>query len=314
MPGRHLQTLYPSLFRQRRPPSLQRERLELPDGDFLDLDWTAPTQGARVLILHGLEGSIESHYAGGLLSRLSAAGYNAGLLYFRGRSGTPNRLPRSYHSGDTGDLEFVVRHLHGQFPQQPLAVIGFSLGGNVLLKWLGESDTRAGIQQAIAISVPFDLDAAARQLDRGISRIYRNHLLGRMRAAVRRKAAFHPPPWPLERLDELRSFRAFDDAITAPLHGFSDVDDYYARASSRQFLKSIRVPTVILQSADDPFLPASALPQSGDLGPDVILELSPHGGHVGFITGNRPFSPRYWLEQRILELLSDSIGTRADNV
>lgn len=304
MPGRHLQTLYPSLFRPRQAPPLQRERLELPDGDFLDLDWTAPAAGGRVLILHGLEGSIESHYAGGLLRRLAAAGFHAGLLYFRGRSGTPNRLPRSYHSGDTDDLAFVVQHLFARHPQQPLAVIGFSLGGNVLLKWLGEAGNTAGIQQAIAVSVPFDLDAAARQLDRGISRIYRNHLLARLRQAVRHKAEQHPPPWPLERLDELRSFRAFDDAITAPLHGFRDVDDYYGRASSRQFLKSIRVPTVILQAVDDPFLPASALPQADELGPDVVLELSPHGGHVGFIAGDRPFAPRYWLEQRILELLT----------
>ncbi|MGB5261920.1 MAG: hydrolase [Gammaproteobacteria bacterium] len=306
LPGRHLQTLYPSLFRRRRPPPLKRERLELPDGDFLDLDWTTPTGGACVLVLHGLEGSIESHYAGGLLKRLAGDGYHAGLMYFRGRSGTPNRLSRSYHSGETGDLEFVVQHLHSRYPQQPLSVIGFSLGGNVLLKWLGETGTRAGIHQAIAISVPFDLDAAARQLDRGISRLYRNHLLGRLRAAVRIKAGAHPPPWPLERLDELRSFHAFDDAITAPLNGFRGVDDYYTRASSRQFLRQIRVPTVILQSADDPFLPPSALPQADDLGPDVILELSPHGGHVGFIAGNRPFSPHSWLEQRILELLNDS--------
>ena len=257
-----------------------------------------------MLILHGLEGSIESHYAGGLLTRLAAAGFTAGLLYFRGRSGQPNRLPRSYHSGDTGDLAFVVRHLYARDPQQPLAVVGFSLGGNVLLKWLGERGRDAGIQQAIAVSVPFDLDAAARQLDRGFSRIYRNHLLARLRQAVRHKALQHPPPWPLERLDELRSFRAFDDAITAPLHGFRDVDDYYGRASSRQFLKSIRVPTVILQAVDDPFLPASALPQADELGPDVILELSARGGHVGFIGGNRPFAPHYWLEQRILELLT----------
>jgi predicted alpha/beta-fold hydrolase len=128
---------------------------------------------------------------------------------------------------------------------------------------------------------------------------------------VRHKAEQHPPPWPLERLDELHSFRAFDDAITAPLHGFRDVDDYYGRASSRQFLKSIRVPTVILQAEDDPFLPASALPQADELGPDVVLELSPHGGHVGFIGGNRPFAPHYWLEQRILELLTGKAAHHA---
>ena len=228
-------------------------------------------------------------------------------MYFRGRSGEPNRLPRSYHSGETGDLDHVVRYLRDSCAQ-PLTVIGFSLGGNVLLKWLGEKGDAAGIQQAIAISVPFDLDAAARELDSGFSRVYRNHLLRKLRASVVRKAALHTPPWPVARLEELRSFRAFDDAITAPLHGFRDVDDYYRQSSSKQFLRYIRIPTLILQSADDPFLPAAALPQDSELAAAVTLELSSHGGHVGFVTGDLPFRPRYWLEHRILQQLSNSAG------
>lgn len=290
------------MLRRQHIPPLQRERMELADGDFLDIDWTTPARGQRVLVLHGLEGSLESHYAGGLLQCLATAGYTAGLLYFRGRSGTPNRLARSYHSGETGDLEFVIRQLqqhHGPL----LAVIGFSLGGNVLLKWLGENGENTGIQQAISISVPFDLDAAARQLDRGLSRIYRNHLLRKLRLSVINKAKTHPPPWPLERLRELRSFREFDNAITAPLHGFADVDDYYSRASCKQFLGAIRVPTLILQALDDPFLPVSALPRPADLAPSVTLELADQGGHVGFIGGAVPFKPHFWLEQRILRQL-----------
>jgi predicted alpha/beta-fold hydrolase len=276
--------------------------MELADGDFLDIDWTTPARGQRVLVLHGLEGSLESHYAGGLLQRLEMAGYTAGLMYFRGRSGTPNRLARSYHSGETGDLEFIIRQLqqhHGSL----LAVIGFSLGGNVLLKWLGENGENTGIQQAISISVPFELDAAARQLDRGLSRIYRNHLLRKLRLSVVKKAKTHLPPWPLERLRELRSFREFDNAITAPLHGFANVDDYYSQSSCKQFLGAIRVPTLILQALDDPFLPASALPRPADLSPFVTLELAEHGGHVGFIAGTVPFKPFYWLERRILKQL-----------
>jgi predicted alpha/beta-fold hydrolase len=276
--------------------------MELADGDFLDIDWTTPARGQRVLVLHGLEGSLESHYAGGLLQRLEMAGYTAGLMYFRGRSGTPNRLARSYHSGETGDLEFIIRQLqqhHGSL----LAVIGFSLGGNVLLKWLGENGENTGIQQAISISVPFELDAAARQLDRGLSRIYRNHLLRKLRLSVVKKAKTHLPPWPLERLRELRSFREFDNAITAPLHGFANVDDYYSQSSCKQFLAAIRVPTLILQALDDPFLPASALPRPADLSPFVTLELAEHGGHVGFIAGTVPFKPFYWLERRILKQL-----------
>ncbi|MBT8122032.1 MAG: hydrolase, partial [Gammaproteobacteria bacterium] len=298
LPGRHLQTLYPSLFRQRHIPPLRRERLELADGDFLDIDWTTPARGQRILVLHGLEGSIESHYAGSLLHSLAKAGYTAGLLYFRGRSGTPNRLARSYHSGETGDLEYIVRRLQKQQDNPPLSVIGFSLGGNVLLKWLGECGENAGIQQAISISVPFDLDAAARQLDCGLSRIYRNHLLRKLRLSVINKAKTHPSPWPPERLHELRSFREFDNAITAPLHGFKDVDDYYSRASCKQFLTAIRVPTLILQALDDPFLPASALPRPADLSPSVTFELADQGGHVGFIAGAVPFKPHFWLEQR----------------
>lgn len=301
--GRHLQTLFPSLFRRRVIPALRRQRVELPDGDFLDIDWTALPGKRRVLVLHGLEGSLESHYSGGLLKYLAQHGYRAGLMYFRGRSGTPNRLPRGYHSGDTGDLDYVVNHLHGTCPGQLLAVIGFSLGGNVLLKWLGERGAGAPLATAIAVSVPFDLDSAARQLERGLSRIYRNHLLGRLRQAVIAKSARHPAPVPLRELPRLNSFHAFDDAVTAPLHGFRDVADYYQRSSSKPFLRHIRIPTLILQARDDPFLPPSALPDDSELNEYTRLELSGHGGHVGFVAGNSPFHPVYWLEQRIVRHL-----------
>jgi predicted alpha/beta-fold hydrolase len=226
-------------------------------------------------------------------------------MYFRGCSGEPNRLPRSYHSGETGDLDHVVDYLLGKYPQQSLSLIGFSLGGNVLLKWLGEQGVNTAVEQAIAVSVPFDLDAAARQLEIGLSRIYRNYLLQKLRKSAICKAALHSPLYPVNRLHELRSFRAFDNAITAPLHGFDDVDDYYSRASSKQFLQHIRIPTLILQSADDPFLPASALPRADELAPAVTLELSPQGGHVGFISGNYPLAPVYWLEQRITQQLAN---------
>jgi len=286
-------------------PALRRQRLELPDGDFLDIDWTAQPGTRRVLVLHGLEGSLESHYSGGLLKYLAQRGYRVGLLYFRGCSGAPNRLARGYHSGETGDLDFVMRRLHETQPGVPLAVIGFSLGGNVLLKWLGEQGSNAPLSTAIAISVPFDLDSAARQLQRGLSRIYQHHLLARLRQSVILKAAAHPPPVPLQRLRTLRSFHDFDNAITAPLHGFRDADDYYHRSSSKQFLKHIRIPTLMLQSRDDPFLPVTALPTAHELGSQVTLELSEHGGHVGFVAGNNPSRPVFWLEQRIASHLDN---------
>jgi predicted alpha/beta-fold hydrolase len=303
LPGPHLQTLYPSLFRKRRAPALTRERLELADGDFVDIDWTASDGDMTVLILHGLEGSLESHYTGGLLCALEHSGYKAGLMYFRGCSGEPNRLPRSYHSGDTGDLDTVIRHIRKLRPGKPLAAIGVSLGGNVLLKWLGEQGGNADITTAIAISVPLDLHEAAVKLGNGASRIYQQHLLKRLRDSVTIKATRHEPAFPLDRLDELDSFHKFDNEITAPLHGFRDVDDYYARSSSKQFLKRIEIPTLLLQAVDDPFLPPEALPKYDELGPAVTLELARHGGHVGFVTGGNPFKPRYWLEERALHHL-----------
>jgi uncharacterized protein len=299
LPGAHLQTLYPSIFRKRTNPHLTRQRMELPDGDFLDIDWTDDAGGMLVLVLHGLEGSIESHYAGGLLSRLQREGWYAGLMYFRGRSGEVNRLPRSYHSGDTADLDYVIKALRTAYPHRRIAVIGISLGGNVLLKWLGEHGSNAPVRTAIAVSVPFDLDSAARRLERGFSRVYRNHLLGKLRQSIIAKSVRHKPPLPLHELGRLRSFHAFDDAITAPLHGFADVGDYYSRSSCKPFLKSIGIPTLILQARDDPFLPADALPGENDISPSVTLELSDHGGHVGFVAGTCPHAPVFWLEQRI---------------
>jgi predicted alpha/beta-fold hydrolase len=309
LPGAHLQTLYPTLCRRRLQPPLGRERLELADGDFIDLDWTDSNGGPIVLVLHGLEGSLASHYTGGILKALAARGYHAVLMYFRGCSGEPNRLPRSYHSGDTADLQAVLDHIRVRHPAAPLAVIGYSLGGNVLLKWLGEKGKAAPLATAVAVSVPFELDSAARRLEQGLSRLYQHHLVGKLRRSVRQKASVHPPPpLPLENLPRLVTFRQFDDAVTAPLHGFNGVDDYYRRSSSRQYLDRIAVPTLILQARDDPFLPVSAIPVDTDLSEAVTLELSPRGGHVGFIAGRIPFAANYWLETRICHHLRECLA------
>jgi predicted alpha/beta-fold hydrolase len=305
LPGPHLQTLYPSLFRSRNIPPLRRERIELPDGDFVDLDWTPQTDGLCVLILHGLEGSIDSHYASGMLNTLANNGHTAGLMYFRGRSGESNRLPRSYHSGDTGDLDFVMQHVSRLHPEKSIAVIAYSLGGNVLLKWLGEQGDKAIPVTAITLSVPFDLNSAALRLEQGMSRIYQQHLLQRLRESVKKKASTHPMPFPTDRLEELRTFREFDHAITAPLHGFEGVDDYYQQSSCKPFLKHIAIPTLMLQARDDPFLPESALPVEGDLNELVTLELSRRGGHVGYVSGWNPLQPVFWSEQRVLQHLSE---------
>lgn len=308
LPGPHAQTLFPFVARRRLAITPRRERLHLPDGDFLDLDWAlaAPRQAPLVLVLHGLEGSLQSHYAGGLLTSLNYAGLRAVLMNFRGCSGEPNRLPRSYHSGDTGDLDWVVRELRCREPDTGFAAIGFSLGGNVLLKWLGEYADCAPIQAAVAVSVPFSLAIAAERLDRGLSRFYQWYLLAKLRRSLLVKHRQMALPFELPDLKSLRNFRSFDDAITAPLHGFRDVDDYYARASSRPFLKDIACPTLILHAADDPFMSPSVLPAAVELSAAVRLELSPRGGHVGFVAGDFGH-PVYWLEQRINTFLKNTL-------
>jgi predicted alpha/beta-fold hydrolase len=299
LPGPHLQTLFPQLFRKQRQPLLTRERIELDDGDFLDIDWSADNGGPIVLLLHGLEGSIRSHYATGLIHSLTRCGCLVVLLNFRGCSGESNRLPRSYHSGDTGDVDTVLRRLVNLYPQRFIYTVGISLGGNVLLKWLGENPEQTFVRKAVAVSVPFTLDIAAHRLERGLSRLYQAHLLNKLRRSTRSKAAHTALPIDISRLSRIKSFRQFDDQVTAPLHGFDGVDDYYRRASSRPFIKNIRTPTLILHALDDPFMTPDAVPEVNELGPGVQLELSAAGGHVGFVGGILPWKPRYWIDERV---------------
>jgi hypothetical protein len=302
----HLQTLWPTFLRRRPALRICRERLETPDGDFLDLSWVDGTLGPRVLLLHGLEGALGSHYAAGLLNSLATAGFQPLLLHFRNCGDEPNRLPRSYHSGETGDIELVIHRLAAE--SRPVsAAVGISLGGNALLKWLGEQGEAAPLSAAVAVSVPFVLADAARRLDKGLSRIYQRHLLSKLRNSYRRKFARIPSPLHVD-LRRLRNFRDYDDQVTAPLHGFAGVDDYYTRSSSRQFLDRIRVPTLIIHAQDDPFMFPGSCPQPGELSPAVTLELSEHGGHVGFVAGRWPWRPHYWLDERIVGHLRQRLG------
>jgi predicted alpha/beta-fold hydrolase len=300
--GPHAQTLWPTFFRPRPHTPRTVERLELPDGDFLDLAWLGPVDGPLVLVLHGLEGSLDSHYARGLVSLLARRGYRVCFLFFRGCSGEPNRLARSYHSGDTGDVDHLVEEVLRRRGLHLYGAVGYSLGGNVLLKWLGERGASAPLERAAAVSVPFVLDDAARRLGRGVSRIYQRHLLGRLQAKFRRKFAQRPCPVEVD-VDRLRTFFAFDDRVTAPLHGFTGVADYYRRSSSRQYLPHIRRPTLILHAVDDPFMYPASIPRDDELPEAVRLELSARGGHVGFVAGPWPWRAGYWAEQRIREWL-----------
>ncbi len=214
---------------------LTRERVELPDGDFIDVEWTSRTAGPIVIVLHGLEGSIRSRYACNIMQKIHSLGMRGAMFpYFRGCSGEPNRLPVSYHSGFTQDLEYFSGLLKQREPNTPLAAVGYSLGGNVLLKWLGESPNAARLSTAVAVSVPFDLAVCSAAIEKGLSQVYMWELMGRMRCSVQRKFARIPSPIPLPDIDRLRTFRQYDDALTAPLHGYKDADDYYKRCSSRR--------------------------------------------------------------------------------
>ena len=305
LPGAHLPTLWPSLFRHRPPlPQLIRERVELPDGDFLDLSWNGNDQAPIVLLLHGLEGNLHSHYAAPLLKSLAEAGYLACMLHFRGCSGEPNRLPRSYHSGDSAELQTVTEHIRSSRGRAVHAIIGFSLGGNVLLKWLGEQGQAAGIRRAMAVSVPFLLNEAADRLDQGFSRFYQKHLLDSMKKKYREKFALMASPLQVD-LNRINSFREYDEQITAPLHGFAGADDYYRRCSSRQFIPSIRIPTLILHDRHDPFMWPHTVPTEQELPDNVVLELTEGGGHAGFVCNRATPQGAYWTDMRLLEWLKE---------
>lgn len=304
----HLQTLWAALLRPKLKLPIRPERLELPDGDFLDLAWVGDGFGPRVLILHGLNGSIDSPYARGILQTINNRGWRGVFMHFRGCSSIPNRLARNYHSGETRDLQTVITELIRREPNSPLFAIGYSLGGNVLLKWLGETG-ETGIENplkaAVAVSIPFELAKTAEHLKKGFSRIYQWHLLRELWAAHCRKFKHLPAPAVIKHINvtTLKTFWEFDNAITAPLHGFKGADDYYEKSSSRQYLSKIKVPTLILHALNDPFTTLDALPEAHEVSKHVSLEFSAHGGHVGFIAGKYPWKPVYWLEKRIMDYL-----------
>ncbi len=306
--NRHLQTLWPVFFKRSPKIKTVSERLTLPDGDFVDLAWSGkPENSPIVLVLHGLEGSIDSHYIKGMLLALEKAGCRSVLMHFRGCSGQPNRLARGYHSGETGDLSFLVATLRQREPDAPLAVIGFSLGGNVLLKWLGETGAENPLAAAAAVSVPFQLDQATMALACGFSRCYQWYLLRNLVRSMGRKFAQRQMHFTRESLKKLSTLRDFDDLVTAPLHGFRDASHYYSESSSRQYLKAIEVPTLLVHSLDDPFLPSEAIPTSKELSAATRLYLTSQGGHVGFVSGNWPWRPDYMLERCIPAFLKEHL-------
>lgn len=307
LPGGHAQTIWPVL-RKGVPPAYRRERWETPDGDFIDVDWLDMAQEAAaplVVLFHGLEGSSASHYAGALMHALARRGWAGAVPHFRGCSGEPNRLPRAYHSGDSDEIDWILRRMRERFPHRPIFATGVSLGGNALLKWAGERETAAHdvVQAVAAVCAPLDLTAAGQALQQGFSLAYAKHFLVSLKSSAEAKLARFPDVFDGTRMRSAKTLYDFDDAVTAPLHGFRDAADYWRRASSKPWLGGIRLPALVLNALNDPFLPRQALPNNRGVSASVTLEFPAAGGHVGFVTGAFP-GHLAWLPQRLLEFFS----------
>ena len=314
IPGGHLQTLWGKLFRRQAPAPTVLERWDTPDGDFIDLHRLSAEPGApRLLLLHGLEGTVRSHYAQGLLNEAARRGWGADLLIFRSCGPEMNRARRFYHSGETTDTAFVLDRIAREFPTSQLGLAGVSLGGNVLLKFLGEkgNDLPTQVKAAAAISVPFDLSRSARRINRGLSRLYQRFFLNSLRRKAQQKAERFPDLAPASGIAGLRTLEEFDNLITGPLHGFKDAQDYYERSSSLGWLKGIKLNTLLLSAIDDPMLPPEVLDEAREIARRNLalrLEFVDRGGHAGFIAGSLPWRPFYYAEFRVGEFFAEQFA------
>jgi len=311
LPGPHSATLWGRVGRREPRLPVRTERWETNDGDFLEmvrLDGPSP-DAPRLLLFHGLEGGAHSHYARAMFREAKSRGWAADLLLFRTCGSEPNRLPRSYHSGETTDPRFVIERLAADFPDAPLGLMGVSLGGNVLCKLLGEDGEGlpANVKGAVGMSVPFDLARASRHIGRGFGVVYERFFLRSLIPKALSKVARHKELAALTAVRRARTLWEFDDQFTAPLHGFRDAADYYARASSLPYLAGIRRPTLLLSAIDDPFLPADVLDRVRTIAegnPSITIEFPERGGHVGFTAGTLPWRPWYYGEWRAAEFLA----------
>ncbi len=306
LPGGHAQTLYAAAL-GRPKIAYRRERWELPDGDFLDLDWLdGPSDAPLTVLFHGLEGDSRSVYALHLMAGLRRRGWRGVVPHFRGCSGDANRLPRAYHAGDSNEIDFILRQLR-QHNAAPMFAAGVSLGGNTLLKWLGEQGAAATevLRAAAAVSAPLDLPAAGAALDRGFSRVYTAHFLRTLKRKTLAKLDRFPGLCSRSALQALNRIEAFDSLITAPLHGYRDAADYWRKSASKPGLPQIRVATLIINARNDPFMPGDVLPGQEEVSDQVTLEFPAQGGHVGFVTG--PFPGGFdWLPRRVLDYFSSA--------
>jgi uncharacterized protein len=308
LPGAHAQTIVPARVLPAPRVAYRRERWETPDGDFIDVDFVQPEPprpDADLLVLfHGLEGDSRSHYARALMRRCAAQSWRGLVVHFRGCSGEANRLPRAYHSGDSAEIDWILRKVAARWPQARRHAVGISLGGNALAKWAGERGEDARIVQACAaVSAPFDLAAGGAALGQGFNRIYAYSFLRSLRKKAIAKTLRFPGLADAARIAASRSLHDFDDAFTAPVHGFAGVGDYWRRASAKPWLAAIRVPTLALNARNDPFVPPESLPVRQDVSGAVTLDTPPAGGHVGFFTDGRD-GGRWYLPERVFAFFS----------
>jgi predicted alpha/beta-fold hydrolase len=308
LPGGHLQTIYPAKCIARPRVAFRRERWSAPDGDFVDIDFIDGTSGQPFLVLfHGLEGSSDSHYARALMAHIAALGWSGAVPHFRGCSGELNHAPRFYHSGDAQEVDWIMRRLAMYSRQRQASkfyAAGASLGGNALLRWLGESQHEAAIvDAACAVSAPLDLAGGGNALSRGFNMVYTRSFLQTLKPKCLQKLQQFPGLFDRDAMLRARNLYEFDNIVTAPLHGYRDTDDYWDRASAKHVLPDIRVPTLVLNAQNDPFLPAPLLPRSAAA--CVTLEYPLEGGHVGFAAGSPPGSIG-WLPQRLTRFLTGS--------
>jgi len=308
LPGGHLQTIYSVYLDRRYRVDYLRERWDTPDGDFIDLDWIEGDPKKPLLVLfHGLEGSSRSHYALSLMHAVRQLKWRGVVVLFRGCSGEINKLPRAYHSGDSAEINWILRRLKSRHSPGKLYAVGISLGGNALLKWLGEQGEEAGniVKAAAAVSAPIDLMAVGDNLGQGFNLFYTRTFLASMKRKYLVKLRRYPDLVDGEAMLRSRTLREFDDVVTAPLHGYKNTDDYWTRASSKPGLISVRVPTLLVNAKNDPFCPASALPSPAEVSAAVTLDYPQAGGHAGFVSGTFP-GHLDWLPRRILQFFNET--------
>lgn len=312
LPGGNLQTLYTAAFLRGPDIEYRRERWEWPDGDFVDADWVdAEHPDAPIVVLfHGLEGSSQSFYSRDLMSALKKKGWRGVVPHFRGCSGEPNRLPRAYFAGDTAEIEAMLSRVKSAFPDAPVYAVGVSLGGNAMLKWLGDSGNQAAtlVKAAVGVSAPLDMNAAGHALDGGFNRaIYTARFLHTLKKKALEKAERFPGLLDAAAIEAATTFQEYDSLVTARLHGYQDAEDYWTRTSSKPVLKNIAIPTLVINAKNDPFLPASALPSKDGVSSSVTLEQPDEGGHVAFPSGPFPGSID-WLPRRIMGFIDSTSG------